>query len=731
MPAPQRKSSRVPYWVRFSVTVVSMVAFTSAFVLVVLPQRFVLQAGLVESGITFPSLLPPYFAPPLPPIISPRVRPPAPPIQPGPGEAFWNGVLPLLRAGQLERTVSLFRSYLARHPDDADVWREFADVLTKLGRYDEAEQIYVRLRASSDDPALTLLLARLLRDRGEPERSLGLYRQLIEMRPDDQDFRHEYAQLLTWSQHYEQAAVEYRWLIERSPSDHLLGLELARVLYWNGQRDDALAELAKLPASGAHALEAAQLRATIESELPVATAPVDTLLEQARQAVVAQEFVEATRLYRALLARDPENATLWLEWADFLQYQRQDLPAAREALLGLATLRDLTHAERFRLAQLYAWTGNEAEARRMLLELVREDSTSAAEWALLGDLYRFGNARLAARGAYASALRLDPDNVQAIEGRAALEQQTADLIDTRERPSAGPEFLYFGDSDAYRRLDVGARASFQLGTTILVARAGYRTLEGVALSGAAASQSGPYLEVEAAQWWRMGTVRTSVSAGFEQLDALGTEPTFAVAIAVPDASGTSLEATFEHGPAFHRTVTLESVLGLVRSDHLEASAYRDLGGGWSLAGSGSVTSLRGGGEANWRFGGFATLRRQISSPFSIALTSQLLSFADAAPVLETRRLYWDPSMFVASGLQLEARARPTGAWNVYGRVTGGAGLVRERTATGLDLVPQFSGEAGITYDTRRLFLTGGLAYLRGREGAYDSFGANLSLGVRY
>jgi hypothetical protein len=147
MPAPQRKSSRVPYWVRFSVTVVSMVAFTSAFVLVVLPQRFVLQAGLVESGITFPSLLPPYFAPPLPPIISPRMRPPAPPIQPGPGEAFWNGVLPLLRAGQLERTVSLFRSYLARHPDDADVWREFADVLTKLGRYDEAEQIYVRSRA--------------------------------------------------------------------------------------------------------------------------------------------------------------------------------------------------------------------------------------------------------------------------------------------------------------------------------------------------------------------------------------------------------------------------------------------------------------------------------------------------------------------------------------------------------------------------------------------------------
>jgi thioredoxin-like negative regulator of GroEL len=728
---PKRARRRVPYWVRFSATVFSLTAFTSVFVLVVLPQRFVLQAGLVESGITFPSVRPPYFAPPTPPTIAPRIRPPAPPIQPGPGEAFWNGVLPLLRSGQLERTVSLFRAYLARHPDDADVWREFADVLTKLERYDEAERIYVQLRASSDDPALTLLLARLLRDKGAPERSLALYHELIELRPEDEDLRHEYAQVLTWSQEYDQAAVQYRWLIDRHPSDHMLGLELARVLYWNGQLNEALDVLATLPASGSHAQEASQLRAMIESELPVATAPVDTLLEQARQAVVAQQFVEATRLYRALLARDPESAELWLEWADFLQYQREDLPAARDALLHLSTLRDLTHDERFRIVQLHAWTGNEAEARVMLLGLLQEDSTSAAEWALLGDLYRFGNARLAARDAYRSALTLDPENLQAIEGRAALEQQTTELIETRERPSAGPEVLYFGDSDAYRRLDLGARATFQLGTTILVARGGYRALEGVALSGAPVSQSGPYLEVEAAQWWRMGTVRTAVSAGFEQLDALGTEPTFAVAVAVPDAGGTSLEATYEHGPAFHRTVTLESVLGAVRSDHLEASAYRELGGGWSLAGSGSATSLRGGGEANWRFGGFATLRRQISNPFSIALTSQLLTFTESAPVLETRRLYWDPRMFVAGGVQLEARARPTGAWNIYGRVTGGAGFVRERTASEFDLVPQFSTEAGLTYDTRRLFVTGSLAYLRGREGTYESFGANVSLGVRY
>ena len=126
-----------------------------------------------------------------------------------------------------------------------------------------------------------------------------------------------------------------------------------------------------------------------------------------------------------------------------------------------------------------------------------------------------------------------------------------------------------------------------------------------------------------------------------------------------------------------------------------------------------------------------TLRRQLSTPISVALTSQLLTFTNPAPVLESRRLYWDPRLFVSGGLQVEARIRTTSGWDAYGRFTGGAGLVQERALSTTDLVPQFSTEAGLRYDTRRITLNGGLAYLRGREGAYHSFGANVSLGVRY
>ncbi|MDH3568925.1 MAG: hypothetical protein OER89_01945, partial [Gemmatimonadota bacterium] len=134
---------------------------------------------------------------------------------------------------------------------------------------------------------------------------------------------------------------------------------------------------------------------------------------------------------------------------------------------------------------------------------------------------------------------------------------------------------------------------------------------------------------------------------------------------------------------------------------------------------------------NWRFNSFVTLRRELAGPFTIALTSQALAFTTAAPTLGSRRLYWDPQAFVAGGLQFEARSPTAGVWNVYGRVTPGVGLVKERTAAGLDLVPQLATEAGVGYDTPRIAFMAGLAYLRGREGEYNSLGANVSLGIRY
>jgi Flp pilus assembly protein TadD len=705
-------------------------------VLVVLPQRFVLQAGLIESGVTFPATTPPFVPSSPPKVRQPppevaRTAPPAPLVRAGPAKQFWASVLPLLRTGELDRALPRFRAYLAAHPDDRDVWRELAVVLARLGRYDEAATIYARLRRTSDDPVLTLQLARLLRDRGELEKSLALYDTLLVASPEDRALLVEYAQTLTWAERYARAGAVYRHLLERDSTDHATRLELAHVLYWDGRRTEALDVLASMPADAPQGVEALQLKTVIARELASVGPPVDTLLDGARRAVIAGDFTEAVRRYERLLARNPNDPALWLEWADVLQYQMQDLAAARDALVYLARLRDLTSDERFRLVQLHAWTGEETRAKAMLVSLLEEDTSRAEGWALLGDLYRFGDARIEARNAYRTALRLDPGSVPAREGQTALERQAARIVESRERPSAGPEILYFRDSDEFERMDLGAHASYQWGSMLLLARAGYRRLEGITLAGTSGQERGPYFQLEFARWWRLGSLRTSVAVGAEQLDAIGTEPTFAVAVALPEANGTAIEVSYDHGPAFHRTVTLESVLGAIQADHLQASVFRSLGHGWDLSGLGAVTSLRGSDSDNWRFNSFVTVRHELTGPFTIALTSQALAFATAAPTLGSRRLYWDPRAFVAGGVQFEARSPATGVWDVYGRVTPGIGLVKERTATELDFVPQLATEAGVGYETPRIAFMAGLAYLRGREGAYNSLGANVSLGIRY
>ncbi len=56
MPArPATKPRRLPYWISFTAFTLFLGGLTVAFVLGVLRQRFVLHAGLRESGVSFPT----------------------------------------------------------------------------------------------------------------------------------------------------------------------------------------------------------------------------------------------------------------------------------------------------------------------------------------------------------------------------------------------------------------------------------------------------------------------------------------------------------------------------------------------------------------------------------------------------------------------------------------------------------------------------------------------------
>ncbi|MEJ2239505.1 MAG: tetratricopeptide repeat protein, partial [Gemmatimonadales bacterium] len=574
---PARSQSRIPYWLRFTLVLLCLGGITSAFVLVVLPRRFVLQAGLVESGISFPTHEPPFEPTQSRPVIEPAPTVPPDVVEPGPAERFWNDILPLIAGERYALALPLFQEYLSDYPGDRAAWQEYAVALIRAGRRDEAERVYRSLLANTGDARIRLELARLLRDSGHFEESITIYRELLVAEPDHPDLRHELAQTLSWAGAYHDAIDEYTHLLNETPNDYRYRLELARVLYWDDLPIKAFTLLADFPLDIPESPQAAALRTFLDSVIHASLPSGLTTLEQARRALAREDLVRARALYRRALRVDHNNPELWLEWVDFLQYRAGDLQSARAALGQLAQLRSLAWDERYRAAQLDVWTGNEAGARVALKRLVEEDPSSSQAWTLLGDLYFWQGSHIAAADAYERALELSPTNTEAATGLRAVRQQTVALIAAREDPNAGPRFLYFEDSDDFRRFDVTVAATLLRRTTGAVMHVGYRRLDGTRPTGAPGSEQGPFAEVEVVQWWRFGTVRTSLKAGVERLEASGTEPVMEARLDLPNVGGTAITAHYRHGRAFPQTLTYESVEASLLSDQAELSAYRQLG----------------------------------------------------------------------------------------------------------------------------------------------------------
>jgi tetratricopeptide (TPR) repeat protein len=534
-----------------------------------------------------------------------------------------------------------------------------------------------------------------------------------------------------WAERYREARSVYGALLQEQPDDYALRLELARALYWDNRPVGAYLTLCGVPATVAESEEGTQLRLLLDSLLLASLPPSSPPLERARAALAAGHLSRAEQLYRRVLFSQPTDPAVWLEWVDFLQYHAEDQAAALQALQQLARLRELTPDEQYRLAQLHMWAGNEAEAAAVLEQLLDSQPQRAEAWALLGDLYQWRGSPFAAKRAYERSLALSPGNPVATAGLDSLQQRTYRVIAAREIPSAGARLFYFRDSDEYGRLDLIAEAGYLRRATIVVVRAGYRHLEGGELDGQVGTDRGPFAEVELAHWWRLGTVRTSLTAGIERLEAFGNQPSLEARLSIPNASGTGFTALYRHGPAFPQTVTFQSIQASLLTDYLEAAAFRRIAARWTLAVNGTVGSLHTSGNGNLRATVGAAAVHEFSRVLSAGLTTQYLTLAGPAPRLDGRRLYWDPQLFWATGIRIQLNTVPESAWRLYARVTPGVALDNERDSPGTEWVPQLASEAGIRFENRRFILAGDLAYLRGREGGYNSFGANLLFAVKY
>ncbi len=703
--------------------------FTSAFVLVVLPKRFILQSGLVESGITFETEDLPFQ----PPERQAEIRPTHPMTAAvevgagvGPAERFWSEVLPLLTAEDYEAALHAFDEYLTEYPEDYDVLREYSVTLLRADKVLETEAVYRRL-IDAGDAGYRAELARLLRDRGDARQAIALFREVAADHPDDLELCLELARTLLWDEQYGDAIALYRELAGESPRSLHIRLELAQALYWDGQPEESFGLLSGYPShdSGWSTVD------SLLAEIVPQVAPRErTHAELIQKAIDDGDLSLADELYSRLLLRTPSESDRWDEWVDFLQYQLENLEAARAALMSREAAVGLNLDQRFRLAQLHVWTTHEEMAKAELQDLLSLHPERADAWVLLGDLLRWEGNRLLASDAYNRALALSADNEDALTGLREIRAQVDLAIAERDYTGVDPQVAYFRDSDDYRRLDIGVRAAKRWYITSFVLGAGYRYLDGPEAGAASGGENGPYAEVEVVRWWRLGTVRTSLTAGVQQLEAFGNEPAFNAQVEIPDANGTALLASYTHGPAYPHTATLASVLSGVRSDDIQVSVYQGLGERWSIAGAATAVSLRGGGVNNWRLSGAATASGRLSNIFTAGVTSRILTHTEAAPTFNTRRIYWDPSAFWTNSLLLELRTPEGDTWFVFGRLTPGVALACEREIAGTQLVPQFGTEAGAGYEAGRISVETDLGYYRGRAGDYNSFAASLRLSIR-
>jgi tetratricopeptide (TPR) repeat protein len=489
--------------------------------------------------------------------------------------------------------------------------------------------------------------------------------------------------------------------------------------------------------------EGLQLRTDVAAALAVPAPDEEepTPLARALRARNDGDLDAAEGLFRAALSASPDDAETWEAWADFLQYEREDYPGARDALLQVEALDGATAARELRLARLELWSGDAGPAEARLTRLVADLSDGTIEpgsgdpgalraeaLALGGDLRRWDGDRVAADLRYRAALAETPALPAATEGLEALRRDVARVIDREERPGAGVAVSGLADTDDYGRLELAGEGSLVRGPWVVRVDGGHRWLEGVDLSGGTGTLRGGYGSVETARWWRQGTLRTALRGG---VDGVGTtEATMGAEVRLLLPGGGRVEASWDRGPAYMVLGTLQSRLAAYTQDQVRVQASRRLGAVWTVAGDVQVARLSSdlvGVDDPTRVSVAGSMSREVGPGVTWGGELRALLFTEAAPEMGGRPLFWDPEGVVSGGPYLALDRPISSAWRIRGRLAAGAALLDEARIDEPAWAPQLAAEGGVGYDGSGLRATADLFYLQGQFRGYRSWGLRLRL----
>ena len=72
-------------------------------------------------------------------------------------------------------------------------------------------------------------------------KSFQMYEQLLQQRPNDNNIKLQYAEILSWAKRYRASIDLYNKILTANPNDLVAQLGRAEVLSWDGQYDAAIA----------------------------------------------------------------------------------------------------------------------------------------------------------------------------------------------------------------------------------------------------------------------------------------------------------------------------------------------------------------------------------------------------------------------------------------------------------------------------------------------------------
>jgi tetratricopeptide (TPR) repeat protein len=279
-------------------------------------------------------------------------------------------------AGDATRAIAALEEGL-RATRESGLRRELYELLTDTHRRaGRLAELATRLRSDRNSDAMAARAA-IEDELGHEDEALAAYRRVLAGNPRDLDTRLRVVQLLARSGRLAEVIEEYRALLRAVPGEPRFVVELAQLLVQTGRRDEAL----RLAA--------------------------DT----------SRRFAREPRVHRAL-------AELYARWNE------SALAAQEVAVLARIEPNDPTHLVALGAQQLEA--GDPDAARATWRRILTVETDQARAQATLGGIYADHDFLAEAVTAYREAVRLAPDDVEALRGLAGVLERTGESAQAAE-----------------------------------------------------------------------------------------------------------------------------------------------------------------------------------------------------------------------------------------------------------------------------------------------------------